>query len=538
MRGQNAAFFGPYGPLREMQAVKRPGLRQVLVLLAGYVLLDWGSYVHPLYGLNITPWNPGPALAIVMLLRHGWTLLPVLALAIVAADVVNRDLGFSLHLLAGAAALAVGYWAMSEVLRRRTFGAQIFENRKELTVWAAIVLIACLLNSALYVTVLTLVGDVARANWDDALKVHWLGDAVGIAVTMPVLWMLSDARHRAQLWAALGSPVTLVTLLMAAGGLWLVFGVQSDFVFRYLYVLCLPMVWAATRQGMSGAVLGAMLVQLGIIACVLWRGLPAATVQEIQGLMLALALIGFFVGVVVDEKERVSDDLRQTLRMAAAGEMTGALAHELNQPLTALSAYGVACEQLLARGETGDKLADAIRRMVGESHRAADVVRRLRDFFRTGSTTLETVALGDLMTQAAAPFAARAASSNVELVVDRQADGTLLADRLQLEVVLRNLLQNAFDAVAERPAGERRVSLRVLAEGAGRACVTVEDSGAGFTESAQRRLFSAFQSTKTSGLGLGLVVSRAIVEAHGGQLWAETADHGIFKLMLPIEGGA
>jgi two-component system sensor kinase FixL len=83
-------------------------------------------------------------------------------------------------------------------------------------------------------------------------------------------------------------------------------------------------------------------------------GFAAVTAFEIQALTLVLALVGFFVGIVVDEQQRISAELRQTLRLAAAGEMAGAMAHELNQPLTALSAYGSACEELLARGDTGE----------------------------------------------------------------------------------------------------------------------------------------------------------------------------------------
>lgn len=259
---------------------------------------------------------------------------------------------------------------------------------------------------------------------------------------------------------------------------------------------------------------------------------------EIQTLAVVLVLFGFFIGVVVDEKQRVSAELRQTLRLAAAGEMAGALAHEINQPLTALSAYGTACEQLLEQGETGDRLRETIRRMVAESFRAADVVRRLRDFFRTGATQLERITLGNLLASAASPFSAKAQHQGIELAIDPAPPCVLLADRLQLEVVLRNLLSNAFDAVAERPAGQRCIRLSTHPEGAGRICVRVEDSGPGISGEMAARMFEAFQSSKASGLGLGLTISRAIVEAHGGHLWAEVTDHGLFKLVLPMEGKA
>ena len=193
-------------------------------------------------------------------------------------------------------------------------------------------------------------------------------------------------------------------------------------------------------------------------------------------------------------------------------------------------------EKLIGQGETGERLREAIHRMVAESSRAADVVRRLRDFFRTGATQLEPLLLGDLLASAVASFDAKAQKQGVELGVDTVFPCTIFADRLQLEVVLRNLISNAFDAVAECPAGQRRVRLSAEPEAAGRVCVRVEDSGPGFSEATGAHLFEAFHSAKASGLGLGLVISRAIVEAHGGHLLAELADHGLFRLILPIEG--
>ena len=186
--------------------------------------------------------------------------------------------------------------------------------------------------------------------------------------------------------------------------------------------------------------LSTAIVQVGIIGSVLLLGFSAITVLEIQALAAALALFGFFIGIVVDEKQRVSAELRQTLRLAAAGEMAGALAHELNQPLTALSTYGIVCEKLIGQGETGERLREAIHRMVAESSRAADVVRRLRDFFRTGATQLKPVDLDDLLDSALDAFANKARQQGVDLAVDARHRCTILADRLQLEVVLRNLL--------------------------------------------------------------------------------------------------
>jgi len=226
-------------------------------------------------------------------------------------------------------------------------------------------------------------------------------------------------------------------------------------------------------------------------------------VFDIQALTVVLALLGFLVGTVIDEQRRIGDELRSSLRLAAAGEMAGALAHELNQPLTAMSAYAAACEDLISQGEQGERLVTMVRHMVDESLRTSAVVTRLRDFFRTGDTKLELVRLAELLSSAAAAFAARAERSRAELIVDGAPGGAVLVDRMQIEVVLRNLLANGFDA-AESVAAERRwVRLSAEMLGPDRACIRVEDCGPGLTGTALSRLFEPFRSSKSSGLGLG-----------------------------------
>ncbi len=515
----------------------RLGWRDVLILLVGYVVLDWASYFHPLHGLNITPWSPAPALGLVFMLRFGRNAALPLALTIVIADAWVRDLPAPLPISIGLSALlTLGYWAIAETLRHRLTRGGIFGDRRELLEWAGIVAVGTLVTSLAFVFALSLADLIPGGGIPEAFVRYWVGDGVGILISMPILWMLLDQRGRAQLRATVLTWESLGHLLATVLALWVAFDVGAAADFKYFYVLFLPIAWAAARQGIAGAVASATVIQLGIIGAVQLLGFSAVTVLEIQTLAVVLVMSGFFIGVVVDEKQRVSAELRQTLRLAAAGEMAGALAHELNQPLTALSAYGTACEQLLAQGETGERLRDTIRRMVAESFRAADVVRRLRDFFRTGATRLEAIELDALLGAAASSFAAKARQHDIELRVDPAPPCMLLADRLQLEVVLRNLLSNAFDAAVDQPAGQRRVRLSAKPDGAGRVCICVEDSGPGLTGATAARLFEAFQSSKATGLGLGLVISRAIAEAHGGSLWAEVTDHGMFKLVLPTEG--
>ena len=505
-----------------------------VVLVAGYVALDWVSYFHPLHGLNITPWAPAPALGLVFLLLFGWRSALLIALAIFLGDAWIRGLS---PLLSAALAvlLAAGYWAIGEILRGRLKSEDIFTSRQGLLEWFLIVLMGTLISSAVFIFVLTVFNLIPAAEWRPAFARHWIGDCVGILTTMPVVWMIATERGRAQLRHAAARMETVAVLLVTAAAIWIAFSVGVEYDFKYFYVLFLPTVWAAARQGLAGAVLIATVIQIGIIVAMNLLGFSAISVLEVQMLAVVLALLGFFVGVVIDEQRRVSSELRQTLRLAAASEMAGALAHELNQPLTALSAYASACDTLLRQGDTGDRFRDAVRRIVAESERAGEVVRRLRDFFRTGITELQPVALRELLSSSIASFSARAEKEGVQLALGTVPDCMLLADRLQLEVVIRNLLSNAFDAVADRSSAARLVQVSAAMEGPGRVCVQVKDSGPGLSAAIAVRSFEPFESTKSSGLGLGLAISRAIVEAHGGSLWAEVGDQGMFKLVLLVE---
>lgn len=507
-----------------------------VAIVISYVLLDWASYIHPLYGLNITPWSPAVAIGLLAVLRFGYRgALPLFAAILLAEAWVRGFEKPPAEIVTFALVLTAGYSAMGLLLRHRFSDGRIFEDREGFVFWIGVVALGAFGTSIAFVTTASLFGVIPDSGWSNALTRFWIGDVAGILVSMPLLWMLVDARGRAVLRTATLRWETVGYVALTAATTWVAFGLGAKADFKYFYVLFLPIVWAAARQGFAGAVVSAALVQAGIIVAVLSQAYKAGTVLEIQLLALALALVGFFVGLMVDEHRRTSSELRQTLRLAAAGEMAGALAHELNQPLTAISAYGRACLDLLQRGDTGTRLSDVIGRMVTESFRAAEVLRRLRDFFRTGTMRLESLSVREIVDGAVKPFEERAKQERVVMTVTEVLDRALLADRIQLEIAMRNLLSNAFDAVAARRGDARWVRVSAVSDGGQRVCIAIEDSGVGVGAADAARIFDPFYSKKSSGLGLGLAISRSIVEAHGGKLWAEAANHGIFKLLLPLD---
>ena len=223
--------------------------------------------------------------------------------------------------------------------------------------------------------------------------------------------------------------------------------------------------------------------------------------------------------------------------MAAAGEMAAAITHEINQPLTALAGYATA-GQIIAASAHPDRaqLNDTLLKLVEESRRTSAVVRRLRDFFRSGATRLEWLGIDVLAEKVAQSLHGRAEAHGVTLAV--QASGhvrPLLMDALQMEVVLRNLMMNAMESAIAARGAQGRVEVAVETNPAGEVLVAVRDNGSGISESDCDRLFDTFVTTKASGMGMGLAISRAIVHAHGGRIWAVPGLSGLLCFALPLD---
>jgi C4-dicarboxylate-specific signal transduction histidine kinase len=317
--------------------------------------------------------------------------------------------------------------------------------------------------------------------------------------------------------------------------MWLIFHGPDGDPARLFYLLFVPLIWIAARGGMNGAVVATAIVQIGVVVGIHREAGAALPVLELQALVATFTLTGLYLGMMVDERERAAASLRHSLRLAAAGEMAGAIAHEVNQPLTALSNYGESAIMLLGKGKAADAaLSEVIRKMLGESQRAAEVVRRLRDFFRSGTTRLESLPAEELLATVRRIGQQVLGAETRVLSVREEAElPALYVDRLQIEVVIRNLIANAQDAIRSGEAKARSIDVQVRRHDAEHLCLVFADSGPGLSVDMRERVFEPFVTGKATGLGLGLAISRAIAEAHGGSLEARAAAHGEFHLVLP-----
>jgi signal transduction histidine kinase len=511
--------------------------RDAAVFAPCYIALDWASYIQPLGPFNITPWNPQPALAVVWMLLGGLRHAPAVAMTVVLADIVVRHVpgGYAVT-LGTALILTSGYGAIAAALRRLVADPGLHGTRG-LAIFAAVVAAGSALVATAFVGMLALAGLLGAAPFHEAWLRFWVGDSVGVLVTAPLLLAAADARRRAELVALARRPESWLQLAALAASLWLIFAVFGEPA-RHFYLLFLPLVWIAVRSGMNGAVVATGVVQIGVVLGVHGPAIDLPVV-ELQILVSALTLTALFLGVAVDERRRAEAELAGSLRLAAAGEMAGAIAHEVNQPLTALTNYGRAAEMVLSQ-ENFEKaqVEQIVARMLAEAQRASDVVRRLRDFFRAGATRLEPLEVAELLALASRLAEKAIAGRPIGLAPEAEASlPALFVDRLQVELILRNLLANAVEslAAAPAPAGSAGGQIRLAARRADDAHVriVVEDNGPGIAPRQRETLFQPFVSGKPTGMGLGLAVSRAIAEAHGGSLEALSVGHGEFHLVLP-----
>ena len=255
-----------------------------------------------------------------------------------------------------------------------------------------------------------------------------------------------------------------------------------------------------------------------------------------QAIVARKRLIG--TAIDITDRKRDEDERAQTLlklaeqrnelahlgRAAMAGALSGAVAHELNQPLSAMMSNARAALQFLAGGSADrQEIKDILADIESDGRRAGDVIRHLRSLLRRGEAHFENVHLDEIIDQVLRLIHSDLVSHNIKVLRERIADvPPISADSVQLQQVILNLLSNACDALKSVNPRDRRISIGVTERGPGRVRLSVADNGCGLADGNPEQIFKAFVTTKRSGLGLGLSISRSIVDAHGGRIWAES----------------
>lgn len=254
----------------------------------------------------------------------------------------------------------------------------------------------------------------------------------------------------------------------------------------------------------------------------------------------------FFTGFIRDLSERqqtearlqeLQSELIHISRLSAMGEMASALAHELNQPLSAVANYMMGSRRLLETetGETARLVRDAMDKAAEQSLRAGQIIRRLRDFVARGESEKRVESLKKLVEEAAALalVGVKEHGVRVSFRIDPTID-RVLADRVQIQQVILNLIRNAIEAMEGQPVRELVITTEPAEDHM--VAISIADTGTGLAPEILPKLFEPFVSTKSNGMGVGLSISRTIVEAHGGSISARpNQEHGtVFRLTLRI----
>lgn len=234
-----------------------------------------------------------------------------------------------------------------------------------------------------------------------------------------------------------------------------------------------------------------------------------------------------------EARAAMQQQLARMDRQVTMGEMASSLAHELNQPLASITGYADICQRFLGQNDL-ERLSQTLEKVSNEAIRASEIIRRTREFIRSRKMTQEPVAVVDLLENTVAIIHHSAQEHHIQIAIDSTLSDVecVFVDKIQIQQVLINLLRNAMDAL-EQQDEPRQISVSAYSQGAA-ISICVADNGPGISGQVMKTLFAPFVTTKDDGMGIGLAISRAIVEAHHGQLDAyNQADGGAcFELKL------
>ncbi len=519
----------------------------IALYFVAHIALDAVSYVQPVLKLGITPLSPQTGLVLAFLYAYrgnfGWV-----AAAFLVAEIVIR--GIPMHswiLPLQAISITAVYQGAAWLLRHKVpiDGVATLNGTLKFIAAAAVTAITA---GTVSVGLYTLASLVPADQFASALARFWVGDLNGILLLTPLLLRVADAPSL--LRALIVQPAAFVGILLGLfAAFTLVFLVGNPGDLRFFYLFFVPAISAALIWGIPGFLMAALALQISLVLGV-QRLAEVAPLVDLQFLMSTLLVTGLALGAVVTERENSArlalrrekqlrdseSNLARASRAATTGELASTLAHELNQPMTALVSYLRASEIMMADGNRNDaRLAPTLRKAADEALRASDILRRLRNFYAGRDPQLESLDLQPIIEKLVEALR-RSERAGVESIVMRidNALPAVTADRVFIEVILSNLLANALDATA----GRSNAVIEIAACRSGKTVLlSVDDNGRGMSEQIRRDLFKAFVTSKADGLGVGLAVSRSLAEACGGELrLAESSLGGAkLELALPID---
>lgn len=519
------------------------GQRRLLVVvlyLVLFVAFDYVSYVKPFGTFGATPWNPQAGLSVSLIYLGGTVYaLPVLLSASISDYVLRAaPLGFSLELLTS---LATGFSHIlcALLLQRFLPFDPRFRTVRDVITFVGAAFFTSALAAGLYTIVLAMAGELGRG---DFLHVAWrlfIGGLIGILVVCPVILLVVTLRP-----APMVRRTWMLQFAAIVAALLIIFGYRDATAFQLFYLLFLPLLWVALTYGTAGSAAALVVIQIGLVIGAEIRFGNAPGLAALQTLMIALTVTGLVVGAVVTEREAAAarsrdqqSAMNRTLRVRAAGEIAAAIAHEVNQPLTAIKTYASVASKALEDGNV-DLVRLAIGKLSTQSDRAAQVIKSIRELLHQGQYTPAPIDLSELLSEFVNLYSGNLQLAGVALTYSVPETLPIVwADKIQLSQALLNLVNNSADAIrGTSETGHISVDVDVLNPNS--YVISVRDDGPGFPPSFNTEDPTLFVTTKVEGSGIGLSIARTVAEIHGGRLVIETSRRGAHvKLILPLERG-
>jgi C4-dicarboxylate-specific signal transduction histidine kinase len=526
-----------------MHIVSLPMIAIGSAYLGCQLLLDSLIYMRPFSDASISAWNPSTGLSFVFLLTYGRAAAPYFVLALAIAGIaLPGSPTLSIGLAEAAIRCVVYGFAVYALLRPQVSFDRSLSSMRDLCLMLITAATAAAAVAGITMLLQILFGLSTSYDLSQTLLRYWVADMIGIAVIAPVGLFAIAQRQLVKVdleGIAQMTGTFLLTMVVT------VVYAKTDQL-QLFYLLFLPVTWIAVRSGIEGVSAVLLLIQAGFYVGILVLADRTVDIFDFQARMLILAITGLVAGVLVTERRLAETQLRmnqhalaQLSRLGSMGELAAAIAHEINQPLSAAGTYtNVVAESLRDETLKDRSVADLAGKAAIQINRAADVVKRLRTLVRLGRSDLSPTSISLIIQEASDIARPDLDRRNIVLKIEVEPNLPLvMADRLQIEQVLLNLVRNSMEVIEDANLSEGHISIFAARKVKERVELGVHDTGPGFDAVVQSGLPSL--RTKTDGLGIGLSLCRSIAKAHGSDLCIVSASTGAtVTITLPVAEGA
>ena len=502
----------------------------VVAYLLAYLGLHWVSnvFVYPEFG--VTPWDPKTGLSFLLAALLGPVSLPIMLATTSIGQYFTTPYSDPVLIFARALLFAAVY-TLAGVSFARASARDRQGSISQISKLLLIGTIAAVFYGILIVALIAWVNRMPSPWLLSAIATSAAGDLIGTITVVPlfIAWRLMEARRLSNPRFMLPAGIIALAIFVAS---FVVFGVDSIDQFKFFYLLLLPIVASALRYGFVGAALSIIATDLCMMAILYVRDYAPGTATELQILMITLSATGLLLGAVVSERSRLSDELIEShqklndaqtrllhaSRVLLVNEMASAVAHEINQPLSAICNFIRAVQRLLAEKDVDrDKVDSLVNAAVTQVDVASTIINDTRQLVKRDADDTSVASLADSVELCTRLLQGELRKASAEVVQHVGTDIHVHIPPVKLQQVLLNLLRNAIEAIEDRSPATIEISTSLV--GPSMVETAIRDSGQGFSDDIRPELFRPFATSKESGLGLGLNLSRTIVEDHGGELW-------------------